>query len=114
MAENWKKVARELGYTSEREMWEDMYVKQNNSIESLADRLGYGTHTVKRRLDSVGISTRSRGGHNGSTPPSRHILFHLDQRWVHCCTIKEINHYTKCSPAVISCYKSAARGETVR
>lgn len=110
MAENWKKVARDLGFSSEREMWETLYVKEANSIEALHDRLGYGTHTIKRRLAAVGIDCRSRGGNNGATPPARDVLFHLDQRVVHSVTIKELTWLTGCSPAVISNYKNTTLG----
>lgn len=111
MAENWKKVARDLGFASERDLWETLYVKEENSIEALHDRLGYGTHTIKRRLAACGIDCRGRGGNNNSTPPARDVLFHLDQRVVHFFTIKELSFLTGCSPAVISGYKNNVRGE---
>lgn len=110
MAENWKKVARDAGFNSEKEMWDELYTRTCSSIKNLADRLGFGTYTVKRRLSIHGVVLRSRGGNNGATPPKRDVLFHLDQRVVFNSTIDFLTELTGCSPAVISNYRTRARG----
>lgn len=111
MAENWKKVARDAGFASEQEMWNELYTNRGASIKDLAERLGFGTYTIKRRLEHHNVPLRGRGGANGGTPPRRNVLFHLDQRVVHDCTITALQELTGCSPAVISNYKQRARGE---
>lgn len=108
---NWKRIAQKFGFADEKTMWEELYVKQGSSIGDLSLRLGFGTHTVKRRLSACHVDIRPRGGNNGSTPPSRNILWHLDQRVVWGSSIKELAWLTGCSSAVICSYKSAARGE---
>ena len=109
---NWKKVTRTLGFETEHEMWEELYNNQQSSIEDLHERLGFGTHTIKRRLAVCNIALRGRGGNNHSTPPRKDILFHLDQRVVVFSTQKELSFLTGCSPAVISTYKTLSKGET--
>lgn len=78
---NWTDYARSIGYSSERDMLEDMYLKQGLSLSQICARIGCGLHTVNRHLDMLGISKRPRGGCNGSANQSRK-LFLLDQRIV--------------------------------
>jgi hypothetical protein len=78
---NWTDYARSIGYSSERDMLEDMYLKQGLSLSQICVRIGCGLHTVNRHLNDLGISKRSRGGCNGSANQSRK-LFLLDQRVV--------------------------------
>lgn len=110
MAENWQKIARSLGYIDEKNMWYNLYTVDGNSIDNLYQRLGYATHTIRKRLKVCNIEVRSRGGSNGATPPALNILFHIDQRIIWSRTIKELTELTGCSPAVISRYRTTSQG----
>jgi hypothetical protein len=110
MAENWVKVARDLGYTDEKSMWIDLYTTQHFSIEELHRRLNYGMHTIIRRLEHCKIDRRPTGGARYS-PNQRAKLFHLDQRVVWTTTIKELSILLNISTALISKYRNFYEGE---
>lgn len=110
MAENWVKVARDLGYPDEKSMWGDLYVTQHLSIEELHKRLNYGMHTIIRRLEHCKIDRRPTGGARYS-PNQRAKLFHLDQRVIWTTTIKELSTLLDISTALISKYRNFYEGE---
>lgn len=64
LPESWQPIAETLGYKSEREMLEDLYVTQGFSIQDLAVKLGYARNNIRRRLLIHGFELRSRGGKN--------------------------------------------------
>ena len=63
--ESWQGLADTLGFDSERTMLQHFYLEQGFSIRQMADKLGYSTFAVRRRLLSFGIELRRRGGPNG-------------------------------------------------
>ncbi len=78
---NWTDYAHKIGYSSEREMLEDMYLTQGLALSQISQRLQCGIHTVNRHLDALQITKRGRGGCSGAANQSRK-LFLLDQRIV--------------------------------
>lgn len=63
-AENWLPIANTLGFLTEREMFEDLYLKQEFSLSQLKGILGYSVWTIRNRLVRSGIPLRQRGGPN--------------------------------------------------
>ncbi len=64
---SWHQIARSAGYTSEKEMLEDLYLKKQLSIREIAAQLGFFYRSVHSRLKRYGIPLRSRGGINHTT-----------------------------------------------
>jgi hypothetical protein len=85
----WKEIANTLGFSDEKSMWEELYVKDKRTIGELAKTLGFGTATLSRRMQLCGIDKRQRGGANS---PSRVAIAiaHLDQRFVRLAKPDEI------------------------
>ena len=61
---SWNAEANTLGYESEKQMMHDLYVVNNFSIAQMAEMLGYSFFSVRKRLQSWGISLKRRGGPN--------------------------------------------------
>jgi len=72
--------AKQLGFTSEKEMLEQLY--EGHSIPEVAEVLKVATGTVLKRLEACGIPRRNRGG-LVKISQVRYKLFHVDQRVVH-------------------------------
>lgn len=63
---SWFDEAAVLGYANEREMLENLYVKQGWSLEKLSVKLGYSIGAMRRHLQAYDIEIRPRGGDNSS------------------------------------------------
>lgn len=110
MAENWKGLATSLNYTTETEMWQDLYLEQKLTIQQLSLRLGYGTHTIRRRMLLCSIDMRQRGGPRTSAY-NRGKVFHLDQRCVWTMSVQELCKALNVSQDVIYRYKKYLGGK---
>lgn len=62
--ESWLPIAQTLGFATEKEMLEHLYVKEGWSIDDIAKRLGYARINVRKRLLQHNITLRGRGGNN--------------------------------------------------
>jgi len=60
----WTREARALGFASEAEMLNHLYLQQFRSIRQIAQMLGYSAFNVRRRLHRMGVKLRPRGGPN--------------------------------------------------
>lgn len=58
--ENWEGRALELGYKSEKEMWESLY--KTESLTQIAARFNRGINTIRARFEKHGITFKARGG----------------------------------------------------
>lgn len=56
--------AQLLGFASEQEMFEELYVSQGFSLRVISKILGVASWCVSRRLRKYGIQMRKRGGAN--------------------------------------------------
>lgn len=61
---DWTPVFSRLGYKSETEMWEDLYIAQGMSITELAKSLGVSRNKIRASLTNCGVPFRGRGGPN--------------------------------------------------
>jgi hypothetical protein len=61
---NWLPIAQKLGYDSARDMWLDLYVTRQISIDKLTEKLDVSRNTVRDALDREQIPIRKRGGPN--------------------------------------------------
>src|SRR5262252_11039608 len=110
MAEQWVKLAHSLGYPTEAAMWEDLYISQGLSIPQLAERLDYGTHTIRRRLIVNKIERRPAGGPRVMTY-QRERLFRMDQRALWTIPTIEVAHIMDISTAVVYKYLKLVKGD---
>lgn len=65
-AEDWTQMSMGLGYPNEEEMLRDLYIQQHMSIAQIAYALGYAYGNVYRRLCTLRIPMRPRGGANNN------------------------------------------------
>lgn len=94
--EQWTELSASIGFGSEEEMWNKLYVEEKRSIGDLAKHLGFGTATIQRRLEIKGIQRRKRGGAN--TPArTQEKIFKLDQRFLLFAHPDEIAKLCDCS-----------------
>lgn len=56
------RVAADRGHESVEHLFRDLYVRQDMSIEEVAEELHIGPKTAKRWLKKLGIQLRPRGG----------------------------------------------------
>jgi hypothetical protein len=97
---NWDSLADTLGYRDEEHMLSDMYLNQGFSLSLIADKLGNGKATIRRRLSLYNIERRSRGGANN--PSLRRLYLHLlDQRWVYSASKKEVAQVIEAHPSTV-------------
>jgi hypothetical protein len=61
---DWMKKAEEQGYSSEQQMWEEMY--KTHSISQIAKLLKVAHGTVRLKLKDANITLKSRGGANSN------------------------------------------------
>ena len=61
---NWTQVAEWLNYKSEKDMWDDLYVKQGMSGNGLDRHLGYNADSIRGRLRELGYVIKPKGGVN--------------------------------------------------
>jgi len=64
MAIDFDDIAKTIGYTSARTMFEDMYVTKEMSLLDIADLLGVNRNTITRQIRLAGILVNTRGGPN--------------------------------------------------
>lgn len=105
---NWNDFARGIGYGSEREMLEDMYLTQGLSLTQISARIQCGTHTVNRHLDLYNITKRGRGGCNGASNQTRK-LFLLDQRVVLFSPLLKLARIVGVSSSLLYKYRRQAQ-----
>ena len=105
---NWEDFAHSIGYGSEREMLEDLYLTQGQSLSQIAQRLQCGTHTVNRHLDQLKITKRNRGGCNSNNNQSRK-LFMLDQRVIMLRPLLQIAKLIGVSSSLLYKYRRQAQ-----
>ena len=60
--EHWDTLAKEMGYSSTKEMWTEMY--DRFSLASLAQRFGISQKIIRDQLIANGVGIKSRGGAN--------------------------------------------------
>lgn len=60
----WKKIAEENNFNTEEEMFWILYVKKRKSSAEIGKILNHTNTTIIKRLKSVGIILRPRGGNN--------------------------------------------------
>lgn len=60
----WAPTAQRLGYTSELDMWTDLYCVRKLSISMLAVKLDVSRNTVRTSLERLNIEVRKQGGPN--------------------------------------------------
>jgi transcriptional regulator of acetoin/glycerol metabolism len=63
---DWTTIAKTLGYASDAAMWQDLYVTQRLSIDTLSTRLGVGRNTIRQTLKKHNVVIRGRGGANNN------------------------------------------------
>jgi hypothetical protein len=61
---SWDATVHRLGYTSEADMWHDLYVHRGLSISVLAERLDVSRNTIRTSLERRHIPIRKQGGPN--------------------------------------------------
>jgi hypothetical protein len=104
--EDWEDLAKTLGYKSERELLEDLYVTRGESIFQISNSLGVGPTTISHRLDLYEIPKRQRGGDNN---PGRQTgkLFRLDQRCALRINLDTLSQITGISRSLLYKYRKA-------
>lgn len=60
--QDWNPLAKDLGYTNEREMLQDMYEQLRFSVRDIAKVVGCSNYCVRNHLVDCGIKLRRRGG----------------------------------------------------
>jgi Zn-dependent peptidase ImmA (M78 family) len=60
----WERFYKQLGYESEKAMWEEMYTQY--TMKELADQFNVSVGLVRNRLLYAGITPRKRGGPQSS------------------------------------------------
>lgn len=110
MAEDWNKIAIELGFTSEKHMLEDFYIREHLPVARIALKLGAGPATILRRLAINGINRRMRGGAN-NVARLRILLHRMDQRIVMHAPIDFVAHaINSCTSTVYKYRKGVTEG----
>lgn len=79
LKEEWHLLATNLGYSNERDMFEDLYAEM--SLSEIAKRLNYSRAAIDRRINILGIPKRGRGGAN-NRKNARDKVWRCDQRLV--------------------------------
>jgi transposase len=64
MAINWEDVAKAHGYKDEKEMFADLYVAQDLSIEDLTKKLKISRNAIRNVFVKLELPTKKRGGAN--------------------------------------------------
>lgn len=62
MQNQWEAEAVRLGYTSEKEMWLDLYPKE--SLTQLSKKFGKAINSIRARIAACDLPIQSRGGAN--------------------------------------------------
>lgn len=104
MVENWHTKALTLGYSSEFDMFNDLYNVRRLSITEIAQRFEVSTTCINYHLIDCGIDRRTRGG-NHQESEKMGILFHIDQRVFDQLESKAIAKETGVSYDVVRKYK---------
>lgn len=68
---DWSTTAQRLGYSSELEMWKELYEVKRLTLADMAQRFDVSNVTIRDAFIRCGVKIRSRGG------PNRH----QDPRW---------------------------------
>jgi len=110
--EDWNAIAGSLGYDSEREMFHDLYLTERMSINELAQRLGFGRTTIRRRLARCEFNTRGRGGANNLSRANR-ILHYSDQRLIFLFSMSTVAKRFRVHNPVIWRYRKSIKGGKV-
>ena len=66
---DWTTVAKRLGYASEHELWEKLYVQERLPIATISKRFDVSHSTVRDALTRCMIQRRGRGGPNRQEDP---------------------------------------------
>jgi predicted transcriptional regulator with HTH domain len=104
---DWNSIAQLLGYENEEQMLYDMYHRNQLPLSQIAEKLGSGRATIRRRLELYEIQRRPRGGANNQS--NKRVLLHLmDQRYVRSALGNEIAHVVNSHPSTVYKY---LRGE---
>lgn len=64
MSSAWESTHKALGYQTEHEMFQDLYITQKMTLRELSGILGTGVNTVRTHLHAAGVPARPRGGKN--------------------------------------------------
>lgn len=97
---NWDDVAQLVGYTNEEQMLFDMYHTHHLSISEIAEKLGSGKATIRRRMTMYELDRRTRGGANNKS--NKRVLLHfLDQRYVQAAPGSELAHVINSHPSTV-------------
>ena len=64
LEESWLPVASSLGFLSELDMLEHLYLDAGFSLKEMERVIGYSSISIRRRLLMNGVSLRKRGGPN--------------------------------------------------
>lgn len=104
---DWNTIAQMLGYTNEKQMLYDMYHRNRLPIQDIAERLGSGRATIRRRLEMHDIIRRARGGANNQSN-KRVLLYLLDQRFVRTAPFNLLAHVVNSHSSTVRKY---LRGE---
>lgn len=101
---DWEDYARAAGYSSERQMLDDMYSNKRLSMSEIGKRLGYTKWDILYRLRKHGIERRPFGGINHVGSQLRRLR-HFDQRIVLQGEPHEVARATQVSPPVLWRYR---------
>lgn len=102
-------MAKSLGYDTEKEMWEDLYVREGWPISRLSEKLGYGMQTIARRIRWAGLEVRNRGGANNPAR-LRKCLFRLDQRFALQAPVALVARIIRSSESTVFKYRQSVFG----
>jgi hypothetical protein len=105
---DWDGTAKELGFENEEAMWESLYVERQIPIRKLADIFKCGSTTLVRRMDTLKITKRSRGG--AQVAGTIWKLFYVDQRVLYGASETELGKELKLHHTSIYKYKRQAIG----
>ena len=61
---NYISVAKSLGYESEMQMWDDLYVEEGWGVRRLEEYIGYSRQAIANRLKELGYTMHPPGGPN--------------------------------------------------
>jgi hypothetical protein len=62
----WDRIAGELGYRTQREMWTELYSKRGMSLLQLSRRFAVSPNTVRNALALSSVPLKGRGGPNNT------------------------------------------------
>jgi DNA invertase Pin-like site-specific DNA recombinase len=104
LKEEWLAKANSIGYSNEREMFEDLY--QTMPISEIARRLNFHSATITRRMGLLGITKRGRGGaHNSRNQKLK--LWRSDQRIIFMFPVADVARALRVSQATLYNYRIA-------